>query len=179
MDAVVARVPNLAADFAPRARMLIKELPEALDQLVGEAYQFAVQTMDGAPIHRAQPQPKPEPPAPPIERTAVYALSPLRWTERGQKMTCPRYGMANMPTDVAERAIARNLADVLGSERVRRLTDAFGIVNNVPQPDDLTISLDDTDKPAAEQQPSRTLPPGFVETVGQPRTVTIDAHRAQ
>jgi hypothetical protein len=64
LTAVAARVP-LAPDFVPRICGLIKDLPEALDQAVAAAADFADQTASGAaPLHRAPPpQPEPEPPA--------------------------------------------------------------------------------------------------------------------
>jgi hypothetical protein len=176
MDAVVARVPNLAADFAPRARMLIKELPEALDHLVGEAYQFAVQTMDGAPIHRAPPTAAPVSVPQIVERERLYCLSPVRWLEGSQVRCSPRYSFVELPVALIEQAINANHVDRPGTERCRRMIEGFGVVNG---PGDPLQSIDlDTLNAAAEQPAKRTLlPPGFEERVGPTRTMEIQVSR--
>jgi hypothetical protein len=54
------------------------------------------------------------------------------------------------------------------------MTDAFGIVANVPQPDDLTIDLDQFEAAEPAQGLPRT-PPMFEERVGPTRQIVVDA----
>jgi hypothetical protein len=55
-----------------------------------------------------------------------------------------------------------------------RLLGHFGIING-PAAADQCIDLDG--QPAEEQAPRPALPPGFTETIGEPRQLLIDAGR--
>jgi hypothetical protein len=169
LDAVAARVP-LAPDFLPRVRMLLQDLPEAIDQAVGTAAEYSAQIMSGAAVHRVAP-PEPEPvPASQIERMQIYTLQNLMWHEGAQTFTRPRYAWANPPRHLAIAACERDLADVPGSTRTEKLTQAFGI-NGGPGPmPDQCIAIDALDLPAtelpAEGQPRSV--PRFETHVGEP-----------
>jgi hypothetical protein len=175
MEGLAARLPGVALDFVPRVGMLVGELPIALNELISSARAFVAQMESGsAPLHRpAPPAPMPEP-VPEIERLRIYTLANLKWCERGQVMTAPRYAWATPPRAVSETAIARNLADLPGHERTERLIAGFG-VHNGPVPGDMCVDLDHIDAPA-EQQP-RALPPGFQERIGPVRQMQISVNR--
>jgi hypothetical protein len=178
MDKVVGRVPNLAPDFAPQARALIKQLPEILDRLTGEAYEYAVQVINGAPLHRPAPAPAPEPPAPQIERQRIYFRTPAKWMEGAQTMMAARYSFADPPKSVAELALARGLASLPDAEITKRVIESFGVANG-PADAAQCIDLDAIDAPAAEQ-PAEGLPrtpPMFEERIGEPRQMLVDANR--
>jgi hypothetical protein len=176
MTAVVGKVPNSAVDFAPRISQILGEIPVALSQLVADARGFAARTASGSePLRRAPPPAPKTVELPQIERTEIYALAPLRWTERGQTLTCPRYGMARLPADIAARAITANLADTIGSPRAKKLQESFGLIHGPCMADDCTDL--DPEAPAAQQPQRPRLPPGFKETIGPARMMEIAVNR--
>jgi hypothetical protein len=180
MDALVAKLPGVAADFVPRFRMLMGELPAAVNQLVSDARRHAANVMKGnVPGVRPAPPPPEPPPAAPIERTRIYCLSPLTWREGEQVMCSPRYGWATAPRQIAELALARGLAALPDSDITRRTIEAFGANHAVTAPE-MCLDLDGLDQPATEPpaagQP-RT-PPMFEERVGPARVGEISVSRA-
>jgi predicted nucleic acid-binding Zn-ribbon protein len=120
LNAIASRVP-LAPDFVPRVCAYLHDLPEAVDQAVGTAAEYANQISGGAPIHRAAPAPAPAPVVEPIERMQIYTLQNLSWREGAQTFTRPRYAWATPPRHLAIAACERNLADVPGSVRTEKL----------------------------------------------------------
>jgi hypothetical protein len=161
-----------SADFLPRTKLLLADIATAAASLAHEGRSFAVQVESG---HRlitrpAPPVPQAEP-TPEVERTEIYALAPLKWTELGHVNTVVRYGVARPPTDVAAYAIAHNLADVRASSRVQKLIEAFGVSYAVASADQC-VSLDTQPEP-----PPRTAPGELVEVVGTPRTMEVRVDR--
>jgi hypothetical protein len=157
-------VPGGADDFVPRVGELFTALPAGLRQFAVEARAHAAQLESGqAQLHRpATPAPEPEPVVQ-IERERVYALAPIRWRESDQVRCCPRFGYADLPVDLIERAIDANLVDRLDSPRTRKMIEGFGICNGPADPSQ-SVDLDTLlDQPAVEEQPSTS----FVEKVGR------------
>jgi hypothetical protein len=175
--ALTAKVP-VNVDFIPQLNSIAETFLAATGELLETAERHAAGVMNGSvPGARPPPPPLPEPPAPPIARVTIYALSPLRWKEREQTMTAPRYAWANPPRPVAALAVERGLAGLPDSEHVRRVIESFGVASGPGDPDQ-AIDLDRLDEPPAEQHAPSTTPE-FIETIGATRTITIDAGRAQ
>jgi hypothetical protein len=150
----------------------------ATGELFETAERHAAGVMNGASLPvRPSPPPPSEPPVPEIERATIYALQNLKWTEAGQIMTAPIYSWADPPRALAELVLSRGLGGLPGSEHVKRVIESFGIRGGPADPDQC-VDLDRIDAAAAEQPAEPRTPPEFIETVGTPRTVMIDAHRA-
>jgi hypothetical protein len=110
-------------------------------------------------------------PAPVIPRERVYCLAPVSWREGSQVRCSPRYSFVELPATLVEQALTANLIDRPGTERCERIVAAFGSVHGSASPDQC-ILLDAPPEPAA-----RTLPPGFEERRGEPRTMEISVNR--
>lgn len=176
MQHVVKGVPGVAHDLLPRTSLLVvSELPAAIAELVASARAHAAQMESGhAPLRRPVSPPPPELPAPPVERARIYCLSGVRWKEREQVICAGKYSYANPPKDIAALAVGRNLAAWPDSDRARETIQAFGLINAATMPD-LCIDLDALDQPTP---PERTLPPGMIEKIGEPRTMEISVRRS-
>jgi hypothetical protein len=171
--ALAAKVP-VNPDFIPQLNSIAETFLAATGELFETAERHAAGVMNGASLPvRPSPPPPSEPPVPEIDRLRIYTLANLKWCERGQVMTAPRYAWATPPRAVSETAIARNLADLPGRERTERLIAGFG-VHNGPVPGDMCIDLDCD--PPAEEQP-RALPPSFEERIGPVRPMQISVNR--
>jgi hypothetical protein len=108
-----------------------------------------------------------------IEREQIFTLQNLKWREGEQIIMASRYSWASPPKHLATLACSRDLADVPGSARAKKMAEVFGVSNAVTSPD-LCISLDTIDQ---AEQPPGALPPGFEERIGQPRQILVDANR--
>jgi hypothetical protein len=174
MQRVVSRVPT-APDFLPRvSAIVVSEIPTAIDELIGQARSFAASAESGSsPVHRPAPppaEPAPEP-APSIERERVYCLAPVRWRESDQIMCSPRFGFASLPVSLLQRALDANLVDRIDTPRTKKMIEGFGVINGPADPSQC-IDLDRIDALPAEGQPRTS----FVEKVGQPRQILVDAN---
>jgi hypothetical protein len=169
-----------AADFLPRTQLLLSDIATVSAQLADEGRSYAAQVESGhKPLHHAPIMHAPEPAAP-VERLQVYVRTPIKWREGAQTMMAARYTFADPPKSVAELALARGLASLPDAEITRLTIDGFGVRHEVTSPE-MCLDLDALLAPPATELPAEgqphMLPPGFVETVGQPRTITIDANR--
>jgi hypothetical protein len=172
VEPVVAMRPT-APNFLPDLKALLRASAAALEDLAVTSQDYANRIAVGSePLHRPSP-PSQAPEQIPVQaaRTEVYANVPLKWTERGQIMTVGRYAVTKMPADVADIAIARNLADTLSSSRAQKLISCFGIVNGPAHVDDC-LSLD-----PVEAQPATQPQQQFIERVGPARQMTIAVDR--
>ena len=170
-------MPGVADHFVPGVGELVTALPATLRQFVGEARAYIAQLESGnVQLHRpASPAPQPEPTVQ-VERLRVYCLSsPIKWRERDQVICSGRYSFCDPPRDVAELALTRGLVALPDAEITLRTIEGFGANHAVVSPE-MCLDLTALDQPATEP-PTSALPPGFVETVGQPRQVLIDAGR--
>jgi hypothetical protein len=70
-------------------------------------------------------------------------------------MCSPRYGFADLPVNLIERALDANLVDRPDNPRTKKMIEGFGIIYGPGSPDQ-GIDLDGLDRPPAEQQPPRT-----------------------
>ena len=56
-------------------------------------------------VHEPAPAPRPEP----VATVRVFALQNIKWRENGKDITCERYGDADLPIPLAEKARASKL----------------------------------------------------------------------
>jgi hypothetical protein len=56
-----------------------------------------------------------------VERRVVLALAPIEWAETDGMHACGRYSQANLPTELADKAVALGYALEWSNERVRQL----------------------------------------------------------
>jgi len=119
-----------------RLRMLLNGVTATSAELVRAASSHALQIGAGAAniLHPRTPTP-PTPTQPPIERSEVYLISSVRWTEAGGEVKCAAaHTFAHLPVEAAEKALRWNLADVRGSRRTEQLIAAFGSSYAVGEP---------------------------------------------
>ncbi len=127
--------PHSSPTFASTVEVLTRDVTTAVRQLMGHARRHAKNiVVANAEIHRPSVPHPPTPPPMEIEQREIFALVRLRWTEDGQTKCCDKFAFAHLPVAAAERAIARNLADVRESERTKKLIAAFGISTAVIRP---------------------------------------------
>jgi hypothetical protein len=171
-QAVAARVP-INPQFASELASVVQTIPAAaVNELLDAARSHSAQVVAGsAPIRRNPvPQPVPEPPAPPVERSQIYALQNLKWREGSSQVCTARYTFADLPSHLATLAVERGLAGWAKSEHVQRVIESFGVSNAVTH-EDLCTDLDHIDQSRQEPEPV------FVETVGATRQMEIQVSR--
>jgi hypothetical protein len=178
VQAVVARVP-CNPQFAPELVSVLQTIPAAaISELLETARSHVAGVVNGVvPGVRPAPPPPPEPPAPKVERQTIYVTTPIRWKEGSQIFCSGRYSFADAPRHVSEIALSRGFASLPDAEITSRTVEAFGVFRGVVSPEsclDLDALLTDTDTRGTD---APVLPPGFVETIGKPRTGLIDGPR--
>ena len=133
---LLAAVRNSAADIETSRQIvgeigifelfarLGAELPPAFALIAGELRGRAAMTLGG---HAPASLPMPEiviPPAPPIPRQSIFALQNLKWRNPAQPQDfelAERFGFANVPAELAHKALENGIAILPDDERVAKL----------------------------------------------------------
>lgn len=109
------------------AGFVVGDLMAAARQLVADGRAQAAMVAAGSTAALQPSPPRPQaPPVPEIARREIFSLRRLKWSDGGSIRSVERYCFVDAPADVAARAIARDVADVRGSHRVRSLVDLCG-----------------------------------------------------
>jgi hypothetical protein len=123
-------LPHASPHLLPNVQTIVTELKNVATQFAADACAFANQIERGAapipgkPVKVEQPAPEPQ-----IERRSVYMLEHGSWREGNETKTARQYSMADLPVEIAARAIENNFAADPSSETFARLRDTHGVVH--------------------------------------------------
>jgi hypothetical protein len=157
---VVRGGPYVSPEALQRVADLVRELPVVMTEFAETARAHAKKIESGAapipgkPIKVEQAAPEPQ-----IERTSVYMLEHGRWREGDIVKTARQYSMADLPIEVAARALEHRLAVDPTSETFARLRDTHGVVHGFTHVD-LCTDLQTGEKPDGA--------PKYFEVSGEP-----------
>jgi hypothetical protein len=157
-------VPSVSPDFCGQLRDLLREVDEAIEQIIKQGRGQVTATLtDTTAIDRP-------PPAPPVqaqssgETVLVFVLRSVHWaTDTGQVCQAP-YTLCQLPTRFLAAARSLSLVDLpdsLRAKEARRLLTAGGAPPEMIGSTDLEALI----------ATSSSLPEGMEIKIGQPRTL--------
>jgi hypothetical protein len=166
----------MTGHFQEQVAGLLRDLPGAILEFVGQAEQRAADIKSGAAqVSKPAPEPEPNPAPPPaVERRSVIVFQNSRWQENGATKFAQRFALVDLPVSVAERAISRNLGDDQSSPRGLSLRRGAGISHGTIHFAPDAVDLDA--EPSGPKTDDAEIADAVV-TIGTPRTLLVDAER--
>ncbi|MEZ5822306.1 MAG: hypothetical protein R3D82_16030 [Xanthobacteraceae bacterium] len=151
-----------ARQWATLIATVSHELPTGTDLIASETSALISNILDGSSAIQNLPA-KAETKALPIETPVrrIVTLASMRWTANGKLHSAAKHNQAELPIDLADKAVALRWALELNDPQARKISSGYTMP---PPPHDADVDLDDPDlQPRKPTFGRDRIQEGFVE----------------